>query len=92
MEVPISYTSWNGGTKNNERALVDSGATENFLNFRMIMRWQLPMQKLQNPRQIFNVDGTENKLGQVEKFCHLKVGVGSNEQLQTFFIANLGKD
>jgi hypothetical protein len=92
MEVLISYTSWNGGTKNNEHTLVDSSTTENFLDFHMITRWWLPTQKLQNPRQIFNVDGTENKLGRVEKFCCLNVGVGSNQQLQTFFITNLGKD
>jgi hypothetical protein len=92
MEVPIIYASWNGGTKNDERALVDSGATENFLDFRMVTRWQLPTQRLQNPRQIFNVDRTENRLGRVDKFCRLNVGVGSNRQMQTFFITNLGKD
>jgi hypothetical protein len=92
MEIPINYTSWNGGTNNNECALVDSRATKNFLNFCTIMRWRLPMQKLQNPQQIFNVDGTENKLRHVEKFCHLNVGVGPNQQMQTFFVTNLGQD
>jgi hypothetical protein len=63
MEIPINYISWNGGTKNDEHAHVDSGTTENFLDFHMITRWQLPTQKLQNLWQIFNVDRTENKLG-----------------------------
>jgi predicted aspartyl protease len=62
MEVPIIYSSYNGGTKE-DKALVDSGATSNFIDHRTAKRWQLGTKDLDKPIQIFNVDGMENKLG-----------------------------
>jgi hypothetical protein len=42
-------------------ALVDSGATENFLNLTYVKWLWLPIKKLENPRKLYNVNGTENK-------------------------------
>jgi hypothetical protein len=44
-------------------ALLDSGATKNFLNLKYAEWLQLPIKRLPQPRQLFNVDGTENKMG-----------------------------
>jgi predicted aspartyl protease len=41
------------------RALIDSGATENFIDKRTARRWELPTRNLIYPRKVFNVDGTE---------------------------------
>ena len=43
--------------------LVDSGATENFMNLTYARWLKLPIHPLKKPRKIFNVDGTENKWG-----------------------------
>jgi hypothetical protein len=48
MEVPIIYSSYNGGTKE-DKALVDSGATSNFIDHRMAERWQLGTKDLDKP-------------------------------------------
>jgi hypothetical protein len=48
MQVPINYQSWKGGEQK-ERALMDSGATKNFLNFCTVMRWCLGTQQLKMP-------------------------------------------
>ena len=91
MQVPVNYRSWKG-REWKECALVDSRATENFLDFRMVTRWRLGTQQLEMPRQVFNVDGTENQLGQVTKYCTLRITCGDMDQLQMFYVTNLGTD
>ena len=71
---------------------MDSGATKNFLDFRTVTRWRLGTQQLEMPRQVFNVDGTENQLGQVTKYCTLRITCGDMDQLQMFYVTNLGTD
>jgi hypothetical protein len=44
-------------------ALVDSDATENFINLQYAKYLQLPVKWLEEPRKLFNVDGTQNKSG-----------------------------
>jgi hypothetical protein len=46
-------------------ALVDSGATENFLNLSYAKWLRLPVKMLKNPQKLYNVDGTENKAGEL---------------------------
>ena len=54
-------------------ALIDSGATENFIDVRTAERWGLPRKTLPRLRPIVNVDGTENKAGMVTEACILEV-------------------
>jgi predicted aspartyl protease len=42
-------------------ALVDSGATENFLNLGYARHLGLPIRRLEKTWKLYNVDGTENK-------------------------------
>jgi hypothetical protein len=76
----------------NERALVDSGATENFMDHSMVRRLGIGTRKLPVPRRIFNVDGTENIAGRLTEFCTLRVCKGNENRLQTFYITALGTD
>ena len=41
-------------------ALVDSGATENFMSLDYAKYLQLPIQRMKEPQRLFNVDGTPN--------------------------------
>jgi predicted aspartyl protease len=41
-------------------ALVDSGATENFMNLQYARWLRLPIKQLAYKQNLFNVDGTEN--------------------------------
>jgi len=43
-------------------ALLDSGATENFLNLAYAKWLKLPIKQLPTPRTLLNVDGMENKV------------------------------
>jgi hypothetical protein len=71
---------------------VDSGATENFVDIRTAEHWVMPQKTLPRPRPIINVDGTENKAGMVREACILEVRHKGDQQLQRFYIMDLGFD
>jgi hypothetical protein len=58
-------------------ALIDSGATENFINLGYAQWLGLPIQALDKPRKLFNVDGTQNKAGDLRYYTDLSVQTGS---------------
>jgi hypothetical protein len=49
------------------RALINSGATENFIDYQTAIRWRLNTKDLWHPRKVYNVDGTENQGGIISK-------------------------
>jgi hypothetical protein len=59
-------------------ALVDSGATENFMNLTYAKWLRLPIKKMDQPRKLFNVDGTENKSGELRYYTNLQVRTGTS--------------
>ncbi len=58
-------------------SLLDSGATENFLNLEYAKWLHLPIKQMPYPRKLFNVDGTENKAGQLRYYTDLAICTGS---------------
>ena len=72
-------------------ALIDSGATENFMNLTYAKWLQLPMQKLPQPRKLFNVDNIENKSGDLQFYTDLDVHTGTNTITLRFFLSDLGE-
>jgi hypothetical protein len=57
-------------------ALVDSGATKNFMNLSYAKWLKLPNKQLPQLRKLFNVDGTENKSGELQFYTDLQVRNG----------------
>jgi len=51
-------------------ALLDSGATENFLNLSYAKWLRLPIKQLPSPCTLLNVDGTENTSVKFNKTYH----------------------
>ena len=72
-------------------ALVDSGATENFMNLTYAKWLRLPIRKLSQPRKLFNVDNTENKSGDLQFYTDLDVRTGTNTITLRFFLSDLGE-
>jgi hypothetical protein len=58
-------------------ALVDSGATENFMNLDYTCYLHLPIQRLTTPRKLYNVDSTSNQSGDLLYYADLSVQTGS---------------
>ena len=73
-------------------ALVDSGATENFMNLTYARWLKLPIHPLEKPRKIFNVDGTENKSGELKYYTDLEVQTGNTRSPLQFFLTDLGEN
>jgi hypothetical protein len=74
------------------RALIDSSATENFIDYRTVIRWRLNTKDLWRPRKVYNMDGTENQGGIISKSCILHVRRGERQIAQRFYVTNLGQD
>jgi hypothetical protein len=71
--------------------LVDSGATENFMNLTYAKWLHLPIKKLPNPQKLFNVDGTENKAGELLFYTDLQVRSSGQSTTLRFFLSDLGE-
>ena len=63
VTMPFDLYTFKG--KVEERALVDSGATANFIDYKTVARLQLGTQKLDNIRTVKNIDGTLNRSGSI---------------------------
>jgi hypothetical protein len=61
-------------------ALLDTGATENFINHQYATHLRLPVKRLQNPRKVYNVDGTPNKKGEIQFYTDLEVRTAAQEK------------
>jgi len=60
-------------------ALLDSGATENFMSLQYTKYLQLPIKVLTEPQRLFNVDGTQNKAEDLKYYMDLHIRVGSTQ-------------
>jgi hypothetical protein len=90
INMPFTFSCAHGMAE--ETALVDSSATENFMDERMVTRLGIGKRPMKQPHRVFNVDGSENKNGMLTHYCMLRVQKGDKEELQKFYIAGLGED
>jgi hypothetical protein len=59
-------------------ALLDSGATENFLNLGYAQWLRLLIKRLLQPRKLYNVDGSTNKGGDLQFYTDLSMQTSTN--------------
>jgi len=71
-------------------ALVDSGATENFMSLDYTKYLQLPIQRMKEPRRLFNVDGTPNRAGDLQFYVDLGTRTGTQTRNLRYFLSDLG--
>jgi hypothetical protein len=90
LEVPITLHSFKGMAE--EVALIDSGATENFIDQETIKKLKLGSKKLSEPIRLRNINGTYNQSGSVTHFIDLLVSRGGRKIMQQFYVTNLGSD
>jgi hypothetical protein len=74
------------------KALINSGTTENFIDYWTAVRWRVNTKDLRRPHKVYNVDGTENQGGIISKSCVLCVRRGEQQLAQRFYVTNLGQD
>jgi hypothetical protein len=88
MQIPFFIS----GVQKVENALVDSGATDNFLTPSLAARLGLRIQKLKYPKPILTVDGSEHKQGKLTEYADLVLKLGEQRRKQRFYIVTLGHD
>jgi RNase H-like domain found in reverse transcriptase/Reverse transcriptase (RNA-dependent DNA polymerase) len=75
-----------------DQALIDSGATENFMDKAMARRLGIGQIQMHAPKIVKNVDETENQEGRITHFCILHTTLEDKEKAQKFYITSLGQD
>lgn len=81
---------WVHNKKAQTEALVDSGATANFIDRDFVETKKLVTTKLQKPIEVKNVDGTLNKTGSICKYVHAFLEIRNHKSTQTFYVTGLG--
>jgi hypothetical protein len=75
-----------------EMGLLDTGATESFIDHKTVVRLCLGTQKLVVPRPVYNIDGSANRHGTITHVTYLLVTQGHKKQRVPFYVTNLGQD
>jgi hypothetical protein len=90
MRIPVLIcTSYFMADK---QALVDSGATDNFMHPNFAKRMGLGMKALPNPKKIFNIDNTTNKSGMITHYLDLNVVTKGIHKEMHFLITDIGRE
>ena len=71
-------------------ALLDSGATKNFMSLDYAKHLHLPIKTLKEPRKLFNIDGTPNKAGDLKYYTDLETRTGTSTCTLHYFLSDLG--
>lgn len=90
FHIPITLTGDNQSV--NTTALLDSGATTNFINENFVREHHIQTHNLPSPRPLFNVNGTLNKAGTVNSYASLKLTIGEHTEQIPFTVTNIGND
>src|SRR5712675_2594788 len=70
--------------------LLDSRATENFMNLAYAKWLKLPIKMLRHPQPLFNIDGSTNKQGDLKFYLDLVMRTGTTSKNMRFFLSDLG--
>ena len=69
--------------------LLDSGATENFINISYAQKLNLPIRRLTQERRLFNVNGTLNKAGTLKYYTNIITRTGTKCMHLRYFLTDL---
>jgi hypothetical protein len=76
----------------NKKALVDSGATDNFMHLAFAKQMELGLCELPTPKKIFNIDNTTNKSGKIMHYLDLDIQTNGIHKEMRFLITNIGSE
>jgi len=71
-------------------ALLDSGATENFMSLEYTKYLHLPIKTLPQLRKLFSMDGTQNRAGDLKYYVDLNTRTGLKNTNLQYFLMDLG--
>jgi hypothetical protein len=90
IHVPFKLHHFRGTSE--ETALLNTGATESFINISTVKRLKLEAQELEMSQLVYNIDSTPNHQGTITQVCYLLISQENKRQRTLFYIMNLGTD
>jgi len=69
--------------------MIDSGATEDFIDREVCNKHRIKMIKAKNPREIYLADGKPRAMGPLTHMTEVPMDISSHRELATFQVANL---
>ena len=72
------------------KALLDSGATDNFIDQKLVDKYNLDEIKLEKPIPVFQSDGKKNSAGDLTGFVDLRMKFQDHAEQTRFFVTTLG--
>ena len=90
MSFKLPVTLWVYGIKVQAEALVDSGATANFIDQRFVERNHLVTDRLAKPYDVLNADGMLNAAGKIREYVRAYLEIGSHKTKQYLFVTQIG--
>ena len=73
----------------NINAMIDSGATEDFIDKRICDKHQTTTKMTQKPREIYLADGNLSEMGPITHIAEVPMEIGGHRELATLQVANL---
>ena len=72
-------------------ALIDCGATRNFINIGLLSKANFPLQHLPKPIQAYNMDGTANIKGTIRWKAHTDILFSRSRESTDLMVLSLGR-
>jgi hypothetical protein len=92
VKIPLSFRTLDTREVFSTTALLDSGATDSFIDKGMVDRHGLKVKILESPIPVFNADGGRNKLGDITGYVDLEMTVGDHKEVMRLHATSLGQE
>ena len=89
--IMIKVNIHNEGQEVTTNIMIDLGATDDFIDRDFCITNQLPLEKMEKPREIFVVDGKSSSAGPITHTTMVPMDIGTHREIVTFQVANLKK-
>jgi hypothetical protein len=90
--IYVNFSLQTAKQTTDEKGLLDSGATHNFIDIRTIIHLGIGTQRLKRPRTVTNINGTTNRAGQINQYANLQFNYDGKTKDLPVFVTNLGRD
>jgi Retroviral aspartyl protease len=92
MTLPVFLQNRLGKRSFKAQALLNSRATANFINYRLVRKFKMTTIPLEKELIVRNADDTENILGCVKEKVYLHMRMRSHKEVLRLFVSDLGRD
>jgi len=73
-------------------ALIDSGATDNFISPDLVDHFFIPTINLPKPKIVQNIDRTKNSIGTINQAAYLDLTYNGKKHIHNFYVIDRGED